>query len=125
MAKARRKNPSEQLLNAIVRGIQEVKGKEIVHLDLRGLANTACDHFIVCHGDSATQIDAIARSVDKFTRELAHEKAWHTEGNENAGWVLLDHVDVVVHIFHRDRRKFYGLEQLWADAIRNTYENVA
>lgn len=105
--------------------MQEVKAKDIVHLDLRELPNTVFDHFVICHGDSSTQVEAIARSVEKFTLREAREKPWHTEGKENAGWILLDYVDVVVHIFLRDVREHYGLDQLWADAIRNTYENVA
>jgi ribosome-associated protein len=117
--------PANRLVEAVVHGIQEVKGKDIVHLDLRGVLNTVCDHFIICHGDSDTQIHAIAGSVEKFARERAEEKPWHTEGQESKGWVLLDYVDVVVHIFHKSKRDYYGLEQLWSDAIRNTYENVA
>jgi len=108
-----------------VQGIQEVKGKDIVHLDLREVPNTVCDHFIICHGDSDTQVDAIAGSVEKTVRERTGERPWHTEGKENRGWVVLDYIDVVVHIFHRSKREFYGLEQLWSDAIRKTYENVA
>lgn len=125
MKKAQGKPRANQLVETIVQGIQEVKGKDIVHLDLREVPNTAADHFIICHGDSPTQVDAIARSVERFTSERAREKPWHTEGKENAGWVLLDYVDVVVHIFHREKRSYYALEHLWADAIRKTYENVA
>jgi ribosome-associated protein len=84
-----------------------------------------CDHFIICHGDSDTQVAAIAGSVEKFGLEKAGEKPWHIEGLESKGWVVLDYVDVVVHIFHKSKRDYYGLEQLWSDAIRNIYENVA
>lgn len=125
MKKAQGPAPASRLVDALVKGIQEVKGKDIVHLDLRTVANTVCDHFIVCHGDSITQVEAIAGSAEKFALEKAGEKPWHSEGRENAGWVLLDFVDVVVHIFHKEKRAYYGLEHLWADAIRNTYENVA
>jgi ribosome-associated protein len=125
MKKAQGLTPANRLVDAVVKGIQEVKGKDIVHLDLRAVPNTASDHFVICHGDSSTQVEAIARSIEKFTTELAGEKAWHIEGRENAGWILLDFVDVVVHVFMRDKRAYYGLEDLWADAIRNTYENVA
>ncbi|HRH37948.1 MAG TPA: ribosome silencing factor [Flavobacteriales bacterium] len=116
---------ADHLVDAIVKGIQEVKGKEIVRLDLREVPNTVCDHFIVCHGDSATQVDAITRSVLEFARKQAHEKPWHSEGERNSEWVLLDFVDVVVHIFHRDKRGYYALEDLWGDAARIRYENVA
>lgn len=114
-----------RLVDAIVAGIQEVKGKDIVHLDLRDVPNTVCDHFVICHGDSSTQVAAIMASVEKFAKEKAQEKPWHTEGERNGEWVLMDFVDVVVHIFHRDRRGFYALEELWGDAARRTYENVA
>ncbi|MDX9749519.1 MAG: ribosome silencing factor [Flavobacteriales bacterium] len=116
---------SERLLDAIVAGIQEVKGHDIVHLDLRSVPNTVCDHFIICHGDSRTQVDAIVRSVHKFTLERAGEKPWRSEGERNSEWVLMDFVDVVVHIFHRDKRGHYALEDLWGDAVRNVHENVA
>ncbi len=113
------------LVEAIIEGIQEVKGKDIVHLDLRQVLNTVSDHFIICHGDSATQVEAIARSVVEFTQKRANEKPWHTEGERNAEWVLMDYVDVVVHIFHRDKRSYYALEDLWGDAASKRYENVA
>ena len=112
-------------MDAIVEGIQEVKGKDIVVLDLREVPNTVCAYFIVCHGDSATQVGAITRSVEKTARERTDEKPWHTEGERNAEWVLMDYVDVVVHIFHRDKRGYYALEDLWGDATRRVYENVA
>ena len=125
MKEAKRPSTISPLVEAVVLGMQEVKAKDVVHLDLREVPGTVCDHFVICHGDSTTQVEAIARSVEKFTLQNAHEKPWHFEGKENAGWILLDYVDVVVHIFLRDVRTYYGLDQLWADAIRNTYENVA
>lgn len=124
MTKATEAGP-QRLLGAIVAGIQEVKGREIVHLDLREVPNTVCDHFVICHGDSSTQVDAIVRSVQEFAQRQADEKPWHMEGERNSEWVLLDFVDVVVHIFHRDKRGFYALEDLWGDAVRNLHENVA
>lgn len=125
MKKAHRTTPYSPLVEAVVQGMQEVKAKDIVHLDLRGVPGAVCDHFIICHGDSSTQVEAIARSVERFTQQLVHEKPWHVEGKENAGWVLLDYVDVVAHVFLRDVRSHYALDQLWADAARNTYDNVA
>ena len=116
---------ADRLVDALVRGIQEVKGRDIVHLDLREVPNAVCDHFIVCHGDSSTQVDAITRSVEEFALKLAKEKPWHTEGERNSEWVLLDFVNVVVHIFHRDKRGYYALEDLWGDAASTRHENVA
>ncbi len=117
--------PAARLVEAVISGIQEVKGRDIVHMDLRNVPNTVCDHFIVCHGDSDTQVEAITRSVTDTVREQTGEKPWHTEGERNAEWVLLDFVDVVVHIFHRDKRAHYALEDLWGDASLQRYENVA
>lgn len=116
---------ADRLMEAVIKGIQEVKGRDIVHLDLREVPNSVCDHFIVCHGDSSTQVEAIARSVQEFARERAGERPWHMEGERNAEWVLMDFVDVVVHVFHRDKRGYYALEDLWGDAARTRYENVA
>ena len=113
------------MVDAIVEGIQEVKGRDIVHLDLRDVPNTVCDHFVICHGDSSTQVEAIMRSVEEFALKNAGEKPWHREGEGNAEWILMDFVDVVVHIFHRDKRPYYALEDLWGDAARKVYENVA
>lgn len=120
-----REGATALLVESIVKGIQEVKGKDIVHLDLRDVPNTVSDHFIICHGDSSTQVQSILGSVEKFALEKAGEKPWHTEGLNNAEWVLLDFVDVVVHIFHRDKRSYYALEDLWADGASRRYENVA
>lgn len=114
-----------RLLDAVIAGIQEVKGRDIVHVDLRGVPNTVCDHFVICHGDSDTQVEAITRSVLETARKRAGEKPWHTEGERNAEWVLIDFVDVVVHVFHRDKRGYYALEDLWGDAALQRYENVA
>ncbi|MFN8351926.1 MAG: ribosome silencing factor [Flavobacteriales bacterium] len=125
MKKAKARRSEVPLVDAVIRGMQEVKGRDVVHLDLRGSGGTAFDHFIICHGDSDRQVEALARSVEKVTLELTGEKPWHVEGQEGGQWILLDYVDVVVHIFHKDRRAFYDLEQLWSDAVRNTYENVA
>ena len=114
-----KKRPGVPLANrsveAIVHGIQEVKGKDIVHLDLREVPNTVCDHFIICHGDSDTQVAAITGSVEKFALKEAGEKPWHIEGLESKGWVVLDYVDVVVHVFRPEVRSFYNLEKLWSE----------
>ncbi|MEZ4757061.1 MAG: ribosome silencing factor [Flavobacteriales bacterium] len=114
-----------RLVDAVVKGIQEVKGKDIVHLDLRGVPNSVAEHFVICHGDSSTQVDAIYGSVEKVVREELNERPWHAEGQGNREWILLDYVNVVVHIFLRDKRAHYALEDLWGDAARRTYDNVA
>jgi ribosome-associated protein len=107
---------SEQLVNEIVKGIQEVKGHEILTVDLRNIPNSVSDFFVICHGTSDTQVEAIARSVEDTVEAELDEKPVHKEGTENANWILLDYFNVVVHIFQRETREYYNLEKLWADA---------
>ncbi|MBV5313971.1 MAG: ribosome silencing factor [Prolixibacteraceae bacterium] len=107
---------TEQLIDAIVEGIQRKKGIDIVKIDLTKINHTECKYFIICHGNSNTQVDAISHSVEDTVIELLNEKAWHTDGYQNSIWVLLDYADIMVHIFQRDARQFYDLENLWADA---------
>ena len=107
---------TEQLIAAIVEGIQRKKGIDIVKIDLTKINHTECKYFIICHGNSNTQVDAISHSVEDTVIEYLNEKAWHTDGYQNSIWVLLDYADIMVHIFQRDARSFYDLENLWADA---------
>jgi len=107
---------SDKLADVVVRGMQEKKGLDIVVMDLKELKNAVADYFIICSASSDTQIDAIARSVEEEVEKLTGQNPWQTEGRMNREWVLLDYVDVVVHVFLRDRRQFYALEELWGDA---------
>lgn len=107
---------TDELLNAIIEGIHRKKGHDIVKINLSKINHTECKYFVICHGNSNTQVDAIARSVEETVEELAGEKAWHKDGYKNAIWVLLDYADVMVHVFQRESRSFYDLETLWADA---------
>ncbi|TGE22078.1 ribosome silencing factor [Hymenobacter aquaticus] len=107
---------SDRLADVVVRGMQEKKAADIVVLNLKDLKNAVADYFIICSASSDTQLDAIARSVEEEVEKLTGQNPWQTEGRMNREWVLLDYVDVVVHIFLRDRRQFYALEELWGDA---------
>ena len=107
---------SELLKDIIIKAIQEKKGREISTLDLRNISNSLSDFFVICHGDSDTQIRAIADSVQDIVYEETGEKADHIEGTQNFEWVLIDYFSVIVHVFNKDRREYYGLERLWADA---------
>jgi ribosome-associated protein len=109
-------NESELLADIVIKGILEKKGKNIVSFDLRNLKSTVSDFFIICHADSPNQVTAIADSVEETVRKVKGEKPWHSEGYENAEWLLIDYSNVVVHIFRTEQREFYGLEKLWADA---------
>ena len=104
------------LLTNIIEGILEKKGKEIVDIDLTKINASFCDHFIICHGDSNTQVVAIADSIEKKVHDNLKQKAGHREGLNNAMWVLLDYEDIVVHVFQREVRNYYRLEELWGDA---------
>ncbi len=111
------KKPSaDQLITEIIKGIEQVKGEKISILDLREIENTVCDYFIVCEGNSNTQVNAIAGSVQKLVSKALKDKPWHVEGEANAEWILLDYVNVVVHIFQKQIREFYDIESLWGDA---------
>ncbi|MFD1552267.1 ribosome silencing factor [Putridiphycobacter roseus] len=112
------------LVDTIVEGIQDIKGKDIVVLDLREVENSVCDYFIICSGDSTMQVSGISSSVVRHTRKQIQEKPWHNEGAKNAEWLLLDYVSVVVHIFYKSTREYYNIEGLWADAKRTDIPNI-
>lgn len=107
---------SEKLRDLIVKGMQEKKGVNVVVMDLREVKNAICDYFVICSGNSDTQIDAIAQSIDEEVHKNTGQNPWHQEGKTNREWILLDYVDVVAHVFKKERREFYDLEQLWGDA---------
>jgi ribosome-associated protein len=107
---------SEELCKLVVKGMQEKKAIDIVVMDLRDIKNAISDYFVICSGTSDTQIDAIADSVEEEVFKASKINPWHEEGKMNREWILLDYVDVVVHVFNKERRVFYDLEQLWGDA---------
>jgi ribosome-associated protein len=109
------KSESGILIDAIVEAIQEKKGKEITIIDLRKLEEAVCSYFIICHTDSTTQVRSILEYVVKHVKSKLGELPWKKEGVRNLEWVLIDYVDVVVHIFYKERRIYYNLEQLWSD----------
>jgi ribosome-associated protein len=114
----------KELVDAVVEGIQEKKGKSIVILDMTKIDNSICKYFVICDGDSNIHVDAVADSVDDYVREKLGEKPYHIEGQDNAEWILIDYVDVIVHVFQRSVREFYNLEGLWADAKRTEIEDL-
>jgi ribosome-associated protein len=104
------------LLSLIIKGIEDVKGQDIEVLDLRALDNTPCDYFIVCNGTSNTQVNAIVNSVQRVVSRETKDKPWHVEGQDNAEWVLMDYVNIVLHVFQKHIREYYNIEGLWGDA---------
>ncbi|NKI33373.1 ribosome silencing factor [Croceivirga thetidis] len=112
----RQKASADELISLIIHGIEEVKGLDINLLDLREIENTVCDYFIICNGTSNTHVNAIVSSVQKTVSKAIKDKPWHIEGSDNAEWVLMDYVNVVVHVFQKQARDFYDIEGLWGDA---------
>jgi ribosome-associated protein len=118
------KDLSKTISEIIIHGIQEKKGSDIVSLDLRELKCSISDFFIICHAESSTQVRAIAESVEAEMNKSLSEEAFRKEGFENAEWILLDYINVVVHIFRHEKRPFYGIEELWGDAIIHRYKSA-
>ena len=119
------KIPEKQLLiDKIVEAIQDTKGEDILIFDLTTIEKSVAETFIVCSGNSNTQVNAISGNIEKKVRNDLQDRPWHVEGNENALWVLLDYVSVVVHVFQTETRNFYEIEELWGDAKITKVENL-
>ena len=114
----------DELNDLIVDSIQDIKGKNIVKLDLRHLEDSPTDYFIICEGDSNTQVKAIADNVYYRLKTEGFTLPTHFEGQQNALWILLDYFSTVVHVFYKETREFYELEDLWGDAIFTEYQNL-
>lgn len=119
---AKEKVSADQLISVIISGIEDVKGKEISILDLRDIENTVCDYFIICEGTSNTQVNAIVNSIQKKVSKELKDHPWHVEGADNAEWVLLDYVNIAVHVFQKHIREYYDIESLWGDAKTTVIE---
>jgi ribosome-associated protein len=124
MVKRKKSETSGMLADIIVKGMQEKLGLDIVKLNLSGIPNSITDYFVICHGSSRSQVDAIADSVQFEVKKAIGAIASHKEGFENCEWILLDYFDVVVHIFQAEARSFYQLEKLWADAPREEIQEI-
>ena len=111
------KSTEKQLLvDKIVEAIQDTKGEDIQIFDLSGIENSVAETFVICSGNSNTQVSAIAGNIEKKVRNDIRERPWHVEGTENAMLVLVDYVSVVVHVFQKQIRDYYDIEELWGDA---------
>ncbi len=120
------KNPMspDQIHDLIVDSIQDIKGKNIVKLDLRHLEDAPTDFFIICEGESTVQVKSIADNVYGRLKKEASMLPTHFEGAKTSRWVLVDYFDIVVHVFYPEARSFYQLEELWSDAIVTEYEDL-
>lgn len=113
----RKSNPSfEHLNDLIIDSIQDIKGKNILIMDLTSIDDSPTDYFIICEGDSTTQVKAISNNIYKRVKDEMNIRSSHIEGIHDSKWVLLDYFDTVVHIFYPETRTFYDLESLWSDA---------
>ena len=116
----------DEILNSIIiDAIQDIKGKNIVQIDLRKLGESPADYFIICEGDSTTQIRAISDNVYRRVAEELGIKPLHREGVDTSKWVLVDYFNTIVHVFYPETREFYDLEDLWSDANFTSIENIA
>jgi ribosome-associated protein len=121
---AKRKTATETLHKLVIDAILDKKGKDVVSLDLRKIKDTASDYFIITHGDSNTQVKAI---YDNILEQISKKgySPYRTEGSKGAEWMIIDFVDVTVHVFYREKRDFYALEELWSDATVTRYNDGA
>ena len=124
MSKKKNSELSNKLADIVVHGMQEKKASEIVKMDMREVNSTLSDYFVVCSADSNVQVNAIAKSVEDEVYKALGQDAWHKEGQGNGEWILLDFVDVVVHIFKTETRDRYRLEDLWGDANVENYKSA-
>ena len=112
----KKQSNADVLITTIISGIEDVKGKDTTILDLRELENTVCDYFIICEGTSNTQVNAIVNAIQKKVSKELKDKPFNIEGEDNAEWVLMDYVNIVVHVFQKHIREYYDIESLWGDA---------
>ncbi|MEY4134672.1 MAG: ribosome silencing factor [Saprospiraceae bacterium] len=120
----KRKPATEELNDLIVDSILDIKGKRVVKLDLRLLADRPADFFIICEGTSSTQVRAISENIQKRVKEEMGVPPSHVEGARSALWICMDYFNVVVHIFYHETRAFYELEDLWGDATITEYDSL-
>ncbi len=104
------------LLDAIVEGMKERKAKNITILNLKAIENRVSDYFVICDADSNTHVNSIADSIEETVEKLNGERAFHTEGQQNGEWILIDYINIVAHVFQKEFRDHYNLEGLWGDA---------
>ena len=118
---AKKSTLNKDLKKVVIDALLDKKGNDVVCLDLRKIPDTVADYFILAHGDSAPQVRALTEQVAESAREAGF-RAWKQEGNRQSDWCIVDFGDVVVHVFHRDKRAFYNLEDLWSDAVREDFD---
>ena len=116
--------PITEIADLIIDCIQDIKGQNIVKMDLREVDEAPSDFFVVCEGSSTTQVSAIANNIEKRLKEEIGMRPSHSEGKRESTWVLVDYFNIVVHVFYPETRKFYEIEDLWSDAKTTEYQNI-
>ncbi|MXV49824.1 ribosome silencing factor [Pedobacter sp. HMF7647] len=124
MAKNKILKDSAYITELAIHGMQEKKGNEIVRLDLRNIHSSVADYFVICHAESGTQVKALALSVEEEIYKALKQEPVHKEGLANADWIILDYIDVVIHVFRTEKRQFYGIEELWGDAEMKYFQSA-
>lgn len=112
----KKRDSLQNFLEAIYEGIREKKGENIIDINLSKLNPSICDHFIICEAETNIHVRAIADAINEKVKKIIGVKPWHIEGYQNAEWVLIDYIDIIIHVFLKPKREFYDLEGLWADA---------
>lgn len=107
---------TKAIIDTIIDAISDIKGEDVKILDLREIENAFCEYFIVCTGNSSTQVSALAGAIERKVRNEQKERPWHVEGADNSHWILMDYTNIIVHIFQREYREYYDIEGLWGDA---------
>ena len=119
-----KKTDAQEVIDQIIEGIQDKKGKEIVIVDMLKLGNSICDYFVICQGGSPAQVSAITDSIEDIVRVNCGRKPYAVDGLRNAQGVAIDYGDILVHVFQPEVRKFYDIEHLWADATLTTIPDL-
>ncbi len=117
-------NETQLLIDLAVKGMQDKKAKNIVVIDMNKIQGSMFEAFVVCHGNSPAQVEAIADNVDMEIKKTTGQNPWRQEGYNNCEWIVLDYVTVVIHIFKEDIRQYYRLESLWGDAPQKQYQDI-
>lgn len=107
---------NNELLQSIIEGIQEKKGKNISVIQLKGMSGAICDYFVICEGNSPTQVSALAESVEEIVKKNIRENPIRVHGQQRAEWIGMDYGNVIVHVFLPELRTFYNIDTLWEDA---------
>lgn len=121
----KKEEKTKLFLDLIIEGIQDVKGKNICIIDLRDNIDAVADYYVICEGNVPVQTKAISDSIISLIRDEISERPWHSEGQNNGEWILLDYVNVVVHIFIPESRNHYAIEDLWSDGHLQYIENIS